>query len=61
MKSCGTILTSKKLKYINDDGNEIGEVDIWNNDHMLLCELGTNSKTPFRSHWCALRKGDFLA
>ena len=44
MKSCGTILTSKKLKYINDDGNEIGEVDIWNNDHMLLCELGTDSK-----------------
>ena len=44
MQSSGTILTSKKLKYINDDGSEVGEVDIWNFGHLLLCELGTDNK-----------------
>jgi hypothetical protein len=44
MQSNGTILTSKKLKYINEDGSEVGEVDIWNSSHLLLCELGTDNK-----------------
>lgn len=44
MQSSGTILTSKKLKYINADGSEVGEVDIWNSGHLLLCELGTDNK-----------------
>jgi hypothetical protein len=44
MQSSGTILTSKKLKYINADGSEVGEVDIWNSGHLLLCELGLDNK-----------------
>jgi len=44
MQSSSTILTSEKLSFVDGGGNEIGEVDIWNQDHMLLCELGTDNK-----------------
>ena len=44
MQSSSTILTSEKLNLSDSRGHELGEVDIWNQDHMLLCELGTDSK-----------------
>jgi len=44
MQSRSTILTSEKLNLDDSRGHELGEVDIWNQDHMLLCELGTDSK-----------------
>jgi hypothetical protein len=39
LHSSSTILKSEKLNYL-----DAGEVDIWNLNHMLLCELGTDSK-----------------
>jgi hypothetical protein len=44
MSSEATILTSKKLKYYDADGSEIGEVDISDTKRFLLCELGTDNK-----------------
>jgi len=44
LKSSSTILTSKKLNYTDSSETDIGEVDIWADRHMLLCELGTDSK-----------------
>jgi hypothetical protein len=44
MQSSGFILTSVKLDYSNGGDAQAGEVDIWNQNRMLLCELGTDNK-----------------
>lgn len=45
MQWSSTILTSRKLNYtMPDKKSDIGEVDIWSVNYMLLCELGTDNK-----------------
>ncbi len=44
MSSEAIILTSKRLKHYDEDGGEIGEVDIADTKRFLLCELGTDNK-----------------